>query len=173
VGKRPCKEKENRKLANTIKHLINLFNLQSGLFTNVTAEISDEDSTKTLNQNTNHIAWLTGHSVSTRYMLANMLGIQVEEPFPDLFRNGKGMDRSAEYPSMKELTKDWSSISETLKTALLAVDDEALDKILPQPAPTGDTLGDFVSFIIHHEAYTLGQLGIYRRFHGMEPMKYA
>ncbi|MDB5051303.1 MAG: hypothetical protein JWO30_4374 [Fibrobacteres bacterium] len=105
-------------------------------------------------------------------MLANVLGIQVQEPFPNLYQNGKGMDTSAKYPSMKELTKDWNSISETVITALNAISDEALDKKGPQPVPTGDTLGDFVSFIIHHEAYTLGQLGIFRRFHGMEPMKY-
>jgi uncharacterized damage-inducible protein DinB len=160
-------------LANTIKHLINQFNLQSRLFNNVTAEISDEDSGKPMNRNTVHIAWLAGHTVSTRYSLANALGCQVQEPFPNLFKNEKAMDKAVEYPSMKELTKDWDSISETLKTALTAVSDEALDKKIPRPVPTGDTLGDLVSFLIHHEAYTLGQLGIFRRFHGMERMKYT
>jgi hypothetical protein len=160
-------------MAGTLKYLINQFDLQSRLFRNVTAGISDADSVKTLNRNTNHIAWLTGHSVSTRYQLADALGLQVREPFPSLFENSKGMDKSAQYPAMKELTKDWDSISGILLSALKALSEEALEKKLPQPAPTGDTFGDFVSFIIHHEAYTLGQLGIYRRFHGMEPMKYA
>jgi uncharacterized damage-inducible protein DinB len=160
-------------MANTIKYLINQFDLQSRLFKNATAGISDADSGKPMNPNTNHIAWLTGHTVSTRYSLANALGSQVQEPFPNLFRNEKGMDKSAKYPSMNELTKDWNSISETLNAALNAVSDEALDKKIPRPVPTGDTLGDLVSFIIHHEAYTLGQLGIYRRFHGLEPMKYT
>jgi hypothetical protein len=160
-------------MANTIRYVINQFNLQSRLFANVTAGISDTDSANPMNGNTNHIAWLAGHSVSTRYSLANALGVHAEEPFPDLFRNEKGMDRSAKYPSMRALTKDWNSITKTLELALTAIDDEALGKKTPQPSPTGDTLGDFVSFIIHHEAYTLGQLGIYRRFYGMEPMKYA
>jgi hypothetical protein len=152
-----------------MKYLINQFDLQSRLFHNVTDGIPEEYSSKPMNRNTNHVAWLTGHTVSTRYMLANALGIKAQEPFPDLFRDGKGMDRSAEYPSMQELTRDWNSISTAVKHALETLGDEAWDR----SAPMGDTLGDFVSFIMHHEAYTLGQMGIYRRFHGMEPMRYA
>jgi DinB family protein len=160
-------------MADPLKYLINQFHLQTRLFNNVTVGISDADSINPMNRNTNPIAWMIGHSVSTRYQLANVLGIQVQEPFPDLFSNQKGMDKSAEYPSVKELTRDWNSISESLENTLHAVSEEALAEKMPRPVPTGDTLGDFVSFIIHHEAYTLGQLGIYRRFHGMEPMKYT
>lgn len=87
-------------MANAIKYLINQFDLQTGLFGKVTAGISDADSLKPMNQNTAHIAWLTGHSVSLRYWLANESGIKAGEPFPDLFRGGKGIDKAAEYPSM-------------------------------------------------------------------------
>lgn len=150
------------------KYLINQFDLQSRLFHNVTAGIPEAYAGMPMNRHTNHVAWLAGHTVSTRYMLANTLGIQAQEPFPELFRDGKGMDRSAEYPPMRELTKDWDPISAAVKGALNALDDQGLDG----KAPMGDTLGDYVSFLMHHEAYTLGQLGIFRRFHGLEPMKY-
>jgi hypothetical protein len=73
---------------------------------------------------------------------------------------------------MKELTKDWSAVSEKVAIALNGLTEDALNAKVPHPVPTGDTLGDFISFIVHHEAYTLGQLGIYRRFHGMEAMNY-
>lgn len=160
-------------MAEAIKYLINQFDLQSKLFRNVTAEISDDRSIEPINRNTTHIAWLTGHTVSTRYDLAKVLGIRVQEPFPDLFRNGKGVDKAAYYPSMKELTRDWESISGTLKSALETISEEALDAKRPQPVPDDVTIGDYISFILHHEAYTLGQLGLFRRFHGLEPMKYT
>jgi hypothetical protein len=159
-------------MSNSIKHLINQFNLQTKLFNNVTVSISDVDSQKQMNANTNHIAWLTGHTVSTRYMLANALGLKTQEPFPALFENGKGIDKTAKYPSIKELTKDWNSISEKVSTALNSISEEALQTKMPRPVPTGDTMGDFISFINHHEAYTIGQLGISRRFFGLEAMKY-
>ena len=155
-----------------MKHLINQCNLQTRLFNNVTVDVADANSHKQMSINTNHIAWLTGHAVSTRFMLAGALGLKVQEPFPALYENGKGMDKTAKYPSMKELTKDWSSISEKLAKALGSLTEAVVATKMPRPVPTGDTLGDFVSFIMHHEAYTLGQLGIYRRFHGMEAMKY-
>ncbi len=159
-------------MSNTIKHLINQFNLQTRLYNNVTAEISDSIASKPMNENTNHIAWLTGHIVSTRYMLATVLGIQDKEPFSTLFKNGKGIDRSANYPSMKELTNGWSSISEKVLVALNSLSEEVIASKAPRAVPTGESIGDFISFIMHHEAYTLGQLGIYRRFYGIEAMKY-
>jgi hypothetical protein len=78
-------------MSNTIKHLINQFNLQTRLFSNVTAGVTDARAGKSMNENTNHAAWLTGHTVSTRYMLAGALGLTIEEPFPALFKNGKGI----------------------------------------------------------------------------------
>lgn len=159
-------------MPDSIKHLINQFNLQTRLFDNVTAGVTDADSQKQMNQNTNHLAWLTGHTVSTRYMLAGVLGLQEQEPFPAFYENGKGMDKDATYPGMSDLTKDWHPISEKIAAALEATTEEALAAKMPNPVPTGDTLGDFIAFLMHHEAYTIGQMGISRRYHGLQAMKY-
>lgn len=155
-----------------IQYLAGQFNLQTRLFSNVTAGVPDANSVKTLNENTNHIAWLTGHIVSTRFMMAAVLGITAQEPFPALFANSKGRDAAAVYPPMNELTRDWNSISEKIAAALEALPAEALQTKMPQPVPTGDTLGDFLGFLMHHEAYSIGQLGIARRFFGLEAMTY-
>ena len=56
-------------MPNSIKHLINQFNLHTILLNNVTVANKDGDDSKPMNENTNHIAWLTGHTVSTRFML--------------------------------------------------------------------------------------------------------
>lgn len=155
-----------------MKHLISQFNLQTKLFNNVTAGISDAESIKLMSENANHVAWLTGHLVSTRYMLAGVLGLKETEPFPELFAQGKGMDKNAKYPGMANLTKDWASVSEKVAKALSSVTEENLNAKAPFPLPTGDTMGDFFSFLMHHEAYTIGQVGIYRRFLGKEAMSY-
>jgi hypothetical protein len=148
------------------------FSLQEKLFTNVLSGIKNEDSHKRINQNTNHLAWLTGHIVSTRYMMLNVLGINSTEPFPDLFAQGKGVQADVTYPSLSELTKDWKTISEKLNERLNSISEEELEANAPFPTPLGSTIKDFISFCSHHEAYTIGQLGLYRRFHGYEAMKY-
>lgn len=160
-------------MSNSIKHLVSQFNLQTRLFNNVTVGVNDDHSHVQMNNNTNHIAWLTGHTVSTRYMLANVLGLRVQEPFPTYFENGRGIDKNVKYPSMGELTKDWTTISEKIEPVLKNLSEEALDNTAPFSVPTGNTLGDFISFLMHHEAYTIGQLGISRRYVGLDAMKYT
>ncbi len=160
-------------MSERVKSLISQYNLQTQLMRNVTSGINDTDAQSRLNENTNHIAWLTGHIVSTRFMISGVLGDPSNEPFAELFENGKGLDASAQYPSMEALMKDWDSISEKNLALLENLTEEALIQKMPRPVPTGDTLGDFLSFLMHHEAYTIGQIGIARRFFGLEAMSYA
>jgi hypothetical protein len=159
--------------ASPISDLIGQFKLQERLFANVTSEIKNEDGQKRINQNTNHLAWLVGHTVSTRYMLLNVLGVNASEPFPDLFSQGKGMQENVTYPSVTDLTKDWSSVSQKLEERLNALNGSELEANAPFPTPLGPSIKNFISFCAHHEAYTIGQMGLYRRFLGYPAMKYS
>src|SRR5829696_4938062 len=89
-----------------VSPLLAQFKLQERLFNNVLDGLKEEDALKRINANTNHIAWLTGHLVSTRFMMAGLLGIQLQEPFPELFANGKGLQADAKYPTLDLLRKD-------------------------------------------------------------------
>lgn len=160
-------------MSNSIHHLIGQFNLQTHLFNNVVHEVTDDMASQQLNQHTNHMAWLIGHTVSTRFMMVNLLGVDIQEPFPELFENGKGRDDNLAYPNVSDLTKDWNTISKKMISLLNNLDEASLMGKMPNAVPTGNTLGDFIAFIAHHEAYTIGQLGISRRFHGLEAMKYS
>lgn len=159
-------------MANSIHHLVNQFDLQTRLFNNVTDGVSDAQSHQAMSDNTNHLAWLVGHTVSTRYMLANGLGIQDQEPYPDLFSDRRGIDRAATYPGMADLTRTWNDLSAKISGALRNLPEEALASPIPEPVPTGGTLADLIAFICHHEAYTIGQMGIVRKYHGLPAMKY-
>lgn len=152
--------------------LLGQFDLQTRLFKNATEGISDAHASKKPNEHTNHIAWLAGHVVSTRFMLANMLGVPAKEPFPALFENGKGLDPKVAYPSMNDLRKDWETISASMHNALKKISEDQLYAELPKGLPMGKRMIDFIGFIAHHEGYTIGQLGFLRRFHGYEAMKY-
>ena len=59
---------------NEFAAVIKLFNLQKLLFENVLIDISEEDSEKAPNENTNHIKWIAGHAVSSRHFLIKVLG---------------------------------------------------------------------------------------------------
>ena len=157
-----------------ITALIDQLNLQTRLFKNVIADIKDEDAKKQIVPGTNHTAWLAGHTVSTRYGLGSMFGLQVSEPYPEIFGDGKGLQSDIEYPSISELTKNWDSISSQVIGKLNTLTDEDISGPLPFQLPIADnTMKGYLSFIAHHEAYTIGQLGLLRRLNGYPAMTYA
>lgn len=164
---------ENVSSTATIDAIMNQLELQTRLFHNSVDGISDHDALRQMNTNTNHVAWLTGHLVSSRYFLAGVLGLHVQEPFPELFAERKGLQINAKYPSQEELTKDWNFISDLLMMKLKTLSSEELNEKIAFGVPTGDTLEALIAFISHHEAYTIGQIGLYRRYFGYPGMKYS
>jgi len=87
---------------NMMSALLEQFTLHTRLFSNVLVEISPEHATKRMNDKTNHIAWLTGSMVSIRFKLANLLGMNEQEPFPHLFKDGKAIQNDITYPGINE-----------------------------------------------------------------------
>jgi hypothetical protein len=158
----------------TLQPVIEAFKLQTRLFRNVTVDITDEHAKGHFAGSPNHIAWITGHLVSTRFMLSSVLGLPDREPFPEFFERGKGIQDDVNYPSMSKLTEGWDRFAEKIIDRLESLSEEDLQADPPIQTPIADnTLRGFITFICHHEAYHIGQLGLARRYFGYEPMSYA
>lgn len=151
----------------TATPITGLFQMQTAFFNNAIDGITTEDSTKRMNENINHIAWLTGHIVSCRYMLCGMLGVQVSEPYPELFGNLKTIQEDVTYPSLTELVNVLPEITEQLISKLNSMSEEDFRK-----DAFGGKLIDIVLFFTYHEAYHIGQIGILRKALGYEAIKH-
>lgn len=157
----------------SLQPVIDIFSLQTRLFRNVTKDITDEHAKAHFAGSPNHIAWITGHIVSSRYMLGYVLGMTDREPFPELFERGQGI-QDIRYPSIEQLTDGWEAYSEKLMATLENLPEEDLLADPPLKTPINEnTLRGFITFLAHHEAYHIGQLGLARRYFGYEPMSYA
>ena len=155
-----------------MQQIISQLELQTKLFKNATKGFNENNAGK-LNGEANHAKWLTGHTVSSRYALANVLGLNQSEPFPELFSNRKGRDDNAHYPSMNDLVKNWDDISGKLISRLKEMKESDFNAPEAFPTPTSDgTYKGLIGFFAHHEAYTIGQIAYARRIHGMEAMQY-
>ncbi|HWY12981.1 MAG TPA: DinB family protein [Bacteroidia bacterium] len=164
---------ETKTQSSPISALINQFELQTRLFNNVLDNITDDHAHKPVKEDTNHLAWLTGHVLSSRYMLANILGIPDKEPNAEFFGNGKGIQKGVKYPSINEIRKEWNPMAEKLMIKLNAITNEELSAKAPFPVPmSASDIKAAIAFFSHHEAYTIGQMGLLRRFHGFPGMKY-
>jgi hypothetical protein len=160
-----------RKLS--IDTLIILYDLHSRLFLNVLHQITDTDAQNRLGTKANHVAWLAGSLVHERYELANAAGIALKQTSDHLFMDHKGIIDKLQYPPLDEYHKDWKLVTPVLRKALLGLDYDDLKSIGPYSVP-GDELSffDAITFIMDRESYCIGQIGLYRRLLGYEPMRY-
>lgn len=148
-----------------------LFDMHTSFFSNVITGISDNDAHQRLGTKANHMAWLTGSLVQERFELAGCFGINKKQQAYDLFKDHRGIQDNVQYPSLSTFEQDWKLISPVLREALLHADDEKLDEPFEMPGMKM-TLFDMLSFDIYREANCIGQLALWRRLLGYDPMKY-
>ncbi len=151
--------------------LIDLFDLHTPFFDSALDGISNEDSTNRLGTKANHITWLAGSLVQERYELANLLGLSLKSKAHELFKDHKGIQEDAIYPSLDSFKKDWNEISPILKAQLLKATDQELDKVLEFPGMSFP-LYEMISFQMYREANCIGQIALWRRLLNYDAMKY-
>ena len=98
-------------------------------------------------------------------MLKDFAGL---EPDPRFAAFEKLMDAEADYLPMADILAKWDAIAEPLSKGIKALPEEFFAGDGPFPTPAGTTMGDFLAFILHHEAYHIGQVALLRRIVGHE-----
>lgn len=163
------------------KQLLAQYDLHNVLFNNVIADISDEEANSTVADPMNSVKWLAGHLLWAQRNLVRIGGLKIEIPYVNHFLSGPGSteeERNApkgEYPTLQMIKDKWNEIHPLIRTGLENVPDLALESEIPIKHPLypfDNTLAGLWAFINHHQAYTIGQIGILRRGLGKEAMKY-
>jgi uncharacterized damage-inducible protein DinB len=145
------------------------FDLHTRLLRNVLEGISDSAAATQHNPHANHIQFLAGHLVYTRLMLVGYVGLQGDDRFNAFEKN---IDPKAAYLPLRDILAKWDEIAGPISAGFSRMTPEDWASEAPFPTPTGTTMADFLAFLMHHEAYHLGQLGILRKFAGKEAMSY-
>lgn len=158
-----------------IELVIPAYRMHSQSFLNVLDGISEEDALKRVENKTNHIVWMAGNFINMRYGLGAVLGLPVQDPYNDLFFQGKALDESFNYPSLADLKKNFHEISSRVYQKLFETTDEELDEIfeIGMNIPfIKETKLNFVGMCIGREDYLCGQIGLMRRILDYPGMKY-
>lgn len=138
---------------------------QDHIFQNAMAGLNEKQALQRPSDNTNHINWLLGHILHCRYMLANMLGEAVENPFGKTYFSPI---TNGDYPTVHQIAELWPAVTEKLTQKIAAFTEAGLDE---RSNPEGPAPSDLIAFFIYHEGYHLGQIGFIRKLLGFEPMK--
>ncbi len=152
--------------------IITQFELQTRLFNNC-LEGFNKEYNKQPNATTNHAAWLAGHIIFARTNIANLLGMNIPNPYDELYANFKPIESGAKYPDVPNVTKNWNELSGKFMAKLNTLTEDDLKRESPLKLPVNDgTMRGTLAFFAHHESYHIGQLGLVRRYHGYDGMKY-
>jgi len=158
---------------NRLYAIIMNYDMQSKFFKNVLDSISDEDSHNRLNTNANHIAWLAGSLVEQRFETANILNPNniLQQEAHEMFKDNQGIKEGLTYPSLEQYNREWDKITPVLRKLLLNAEAEKAETTIEFPGMSM-TILEFLAFGIYREANHIGQLALWRRLLGYEPMKY-
>ena len=160
--------------AHSAQTLAAQFDLHTRLFNNVLVGITDAEANGRARDTVNHLTWLAGHLTSTRFGMGKIAGLEEQDPWSDLFSHGHSISDEADYPSIEAIKAKWDAISGVISAGLAHLPDEVLGNPAPSKTPIDDgTLGGMLAFLMHHEAYHIGQMGFLRKYLGKDAMSYA
>ncbi len=153
--------------------LVAQFDLHTRLFNNVLDGISEKASNERISNHVNNLKWIAGHLTSSRFGLKDIADLDATDPYAELFGHGHGLRTDVEYPTIEEIRGLWNKISDTISAGLSRLPEDVLNGPAPSRVPIGDdTFEGMLAFLMHHEAYHIGQMGFLRKQIGKEPMRY-
>ena len=155
--------------------IIPAYRMHSQSFKNALNGITEEAALKRIDNNTNHVVWMTGNLVNCRYWIGNLLGITDKDPYEDLFKEAKALDESLDYPTLEALNKSFAAISPKVYQKLVTATDGQLDKAVSfgMNIPfVPENVLNMIGMCIGREDYLLGQIGLMRKLLGLKGMSY-
>jgi uncharacterized damage-inducible protein DinB len=147
--------------------------LNTRLFNNVLDGVNENLARERMSNNTNNMYFTICHMLDARYFLANLLGLKEECPYKEIFDAARNIDDLNNYPPLDPIKSHWNEISNLIENRMPDVNEILLQKKPPIDFPLDDnTVLGGITFLLQHESYHIGQLGLMRKYFGLGPMKY-
>lgn len=162
-------------MSHLLRPITDLFRFNSEMVSLALADLAPDDVTHRLKGGEgSSVAYLVGHLCSSRYGLLQTLGAADSNPYKDLFGEGAGSRDGDDYPPLAELAAGWRDTAERLHQALdeLTDEDAMRDDTAGYPTPEKSLRGR-LAFVLWHETYHLGQMGILRTERGHLSLRQA
>src|SRR6478609_886288 len=108
--------------------IFELYDLHTDFFRRALEGISDDDAHNRLGTKANHIAWIAGSTVESRFVGARNVGLDMHQQADDLFKDFKGIQDDVRYPPLSQFLADWDKVSAALREKTFDVDAAWLDE---------------------------------------------
>ena len=149
------------------------FELNTRLFLNALEGVSDDEAVRRPNDRINSMSFIAAHLVDVRHYTLAYLGASSHNPLATLLRDVGSIDDVRALPDIEKLRSYWREVSRELESCIAGIGDETLMSASSQSFPIDDaTVLGGIQFLLHHEAYHIGQLALLRKHHGHAAMSY-
>ncbi len=156
--------------------LADILRLNTRLYRNCLAGLSDELACQRPAGRgpTNSAAFVAAHLVDSRYYLLGLLGSKQTSPLKGATGGFNDINQVTSYPPLPEIQAAWTTAGDALDRQLAQTRTAQLDAPFDPgfPIDNKSLLGVLV-FLVQHESYHLGQLGLLRKHAGLPAMAYA
>lgn len=151
--------------------LVQILKIDEWLIGECLVDLAAPDFTRRIAERGNAFAWIFGHIVNARYLLAQLVGLADTFPYADLFARGAAYPTAEQLPDPAELQRCWARVVAPLHERLATLTDADLDTDTGRQFPHGDTsVAGALSALTLHESYHVGQLGYLRVLLGYPPV---
>ncbi len=150
-----------------------MIRLNTDLLLNCLDGVSEEDA-RHRERGVNSLSYIALHLIDTRHFLAaDSCGNPLENPVTEALGENIKIEDISRYPGLDDLRKWWTAAGDHLGHCFEEMDSARLLSPKTQPFPIEhDSVLGGMAFLIHHEAYHIGQAGILRRQLGYDAMSY-
>ena len=154
--------------------LTEVFRRNTRLFLNCVSDLPPELAATRAGDSTNSIEFLILHLVDVRFFLADYIGVETEHPYAAELEGARGIEDMDEFPPLPETIGHWERISAAIEETLRNASDDDLDRTSDQRFPlSGETVRSGIMFLLHHEMYHIGQVGLLRKHAGLPAMRWS
>lgn len=157
-----------------ITPLAETLRLNTRLYRNCLVDLADEPArTRPAGGGpVNSAAFLAAHLADSRYYLLGLLGGTETSPLKGAEGGFNSIDKVSSYPPLAEIQAAWTAAGEALDRRLQAATPAQLDAPFKDFPVDNPTLLGVLTFMMQHESYHLGQLGLLRKYAGLPGMSY-
>ena len=154
--------------------LIEILRLNTHLYRNCLAGLTDEEARlrPAGAGATNSAAFVAAHLVDSRHYLLGLLGNKQPSPLKGAAGGFNNIDEVTSFPPLAEIQAAWTAVGEVLDRQLAAASTSQLDAVLEGFPLEDNSLLGVLAFLVQHESYHLGQLGLLRKYAGQPAMVY-
>lgn len=157
-----------------ITSLAEILRLNTKLFRNCLAGLTDAAASVRPSSTTNSAAFVAAHLADSRFFLLRVTGAQSPSPLARYLDGARSIDDLKQSPPLAEVLAAWTAAAHTLRDRFAALTPEALDGPPAAHFPAaGKTMLGALTFLVPHDSYHLGQLALLRKHAGLPAMSYA